>query len=229
MPLLRLNNILLLSRWNPKWDTIILRVAKKYASSSGLIQWKIAEADNALKGIPIHFTRRDLSQRLYYLRKVKFNEEHKKKHNKYSREYFKTYESKSIENREEIFRNLPLKVKAQFGYKPRNNPQWTLHRIKVLKELAKKHKKTELTIDWDALMNDPKIHLLPKYPKAKLRSYYWSIMTRNRPDVREKRRADALRYKHENFDKYRRNQRKRIKLIRTVVNTHLSEKLKEVR
>jgi len=230
MPLLRLKNTVFLTRWHPKWDMIILKTAKKYKSKSRkIVNWKRAEADGALKGIPIFFSRRDLSRRLSYITHNKYNKTYQKKHKQKSIEYNRTHVSKSILNREKIFRNLPLKVKLKFGYKPKRNPQWTPERIKLLKSLAKKHRRTKLSINWDSVMKDPKACLLPKYTKSHIRSYYWSLETRNRPDIQAKRRADALRYKYKNLKKYHENQRKRQNFIRSIINNVLDKKLKEVR
>ena len=204
-------------------------VSKTYRTRSGTINWKEAEADGALKGIPLLFTLRTLSRRFSYITRLKYNKEYQLKHKEKSIEYNKTYSSRSIMNREELFRNLPMQIKLTHGYKPRNNPEWTPARIELLKTLAYWHRRTEKSINWDSLMSDPRIRRLPPYSKAHIRCYYWSLVTREDPEMITKRRADAIDYKYRNLKKYYRNQKKRKEFIRSVINNVLQERMKEVR
>jgi hypothetical protein len=229
MPLIRIKKVPFLTKWDPAWDKIILKARKKYIRRNGNVNWKEAEAVGALKGIPVIFTRQDLSHRLSFITRSKYNEDYQIEHRKRSIEYNKTYFSKSIMNREELFRGLPMEIKLAHGYKPRNNPEWTPARIELLKTLVLWHRRSEKSINWDSLMSDPRARRLPPYSKAHIRSYYWSLVSREDPEVIAKRRADALDYKYRNLKKYYKSQKKRKELIRSVVNDVLHEKIKEVR
>lgn len=229
MPIVHVKGVRYLSRWDPAWDKIIRRVGKDYRTRKGFVSWKEAEADGALKGLPLFFTHKNMSRRLSFITCTKNSKAYQLKHKRKSIEYNKTYISKSDMNREELFRSLPLSFKQAHGYTPRNNPEWTPERIELLRTLVLWHKRTEKTINWDSLMSDPRVRRLPPYSKEHLRSYYWSLITKEDPEVVAKRRADALDYKYRNLKKYYKSQKKRKAIIHSVINSALREKIKGVR
>jgi len=105
---------------------------------------------------------------------------------------------------------------------------WTKQQINILMKLSKKYTKDE--IDWSSLMDDDRLKQLPeKYNNDlhHLRKYYWNVVRkdRNSPEYIKKRREDALRWKNENKDQYRRNQQRRTKMIKRVVADYLLKQL----
>jgi hypothetical protein len=227
MPKFKIKNKVFLLRWLPEWDLKVVDAAKRFRRGE-LIDWKMAEACGALKGIPINLTLRILSQRLSYLMRCKYNDDFKKVHNIQCKEYNRTHVLKSIMNREEVFRSLPYEVKLKYNHKTRHNQEWTPERVKLLGVLTEKHRRGNC-IDWDALLRDRASRKLPQYSKSRLRSYYWSTMVHKRPDVIKQRRKDALEYKRKNIGKYRATNTKRYNVIRKVINDMMLQKLSDVR
>lgn len=102
---------------------------------------------------------------------------------------------------------------------------WTKTQINILFRLSKKHTKSE--IDWVTLIQDSRIKQLPdKYTSDihHLRKYYWNVARKDRKSQEfiKKHRADALKWKKENKKQYKANQKKRSKLIKTIVNKFLN-------
>jgi hypothetical protein len=69
--------------------------------------------------------------------------------------------------------------------------------------------------------------LLPKYTKARLRSYYWSYITNTKPEVIAKRRKQALDYKKRNHKKYLSDTSKRRALVKDIANRLLLKEVKK--
>lgn len=105
-----------------------------------------------------------------------------------------------------------------------SNHLWTKTQINILFRLCKKYTKSE--IDWVSLIQDFRLKQLPeKYigDIHHLRKYYWSVARKDRksPEFIKKHIADALRWKRKNKKRYKQNQQKRSKLIKSIVNDFL--------
>lgn len=279
-------------RWPKESDWIILDVGRRYGSwklfnyKTGLtrrlyvVDWKSAEKHSELKGLPM-CTLLQLAKRYTYLKR-KYFDQNTKKNNK---QYQTKRTGNSFVNRLPIWQSIPDKIKAKYGYKPKqiwsqqqkklllkiakdyvhtnvdwkkvvedslvkklpvntitklthyyqhlqntNHPThiWTKQQISILMKLSKKYTKDE--IDWPSLMNDDRLKQLPeKYwnDLHHLRKYYWSLVRKDRSSSEfiKKRREDALRWKKDNIDRYRKNQKKRTKMIKRVVTDYLTKQL----
>jgi hypothetical protein len=230
MPVVKVENRKFIVHWLPEWDKALLRIGKKYRRTyKGLrcVRWQEAEADGALKGLP-NAPRQVYSHRLSELKR---RQDPKKvlKRKLWGRAYWEKHHmvAKDPERRYRMVIDMDPSDKKAIGYKSRESAEWPAERVKLLLYLVEKYRKTEITIDWNALMTDPKVKLLPKYTKAHLRSYYWSYITKKDPAVIAKRRKQALDYKKRNYKKYLKNNSNRRALVRGITNQLLLKEVKK--
>jgi hypothetical protein len=207
-------------RWKPEWDLTLLVVSHKYRSLKGFVRWKEARADGYFNDFPEYLSNKDLSHRLYHLLYQKFDKNWKRKKQQYC-SVKRTISS--YERRKSVFDSLPDDVKKKYGYKKKR--VWSQKQIDLLFKLVDEYRKTPKTIDWRKLIKDKRVEKLPHQEVSRIRSYYWETVVRQRPDVLEQRRAYSLKWNQDNRERYRENQKKRIKMYRKAVNDHLNKKL----
>jgi len=230
MPIVLQKNKKFILRWLPEWDRILLKVGKKYRRTykgQTCVRWQDAEADEALKGLP-NASLQTYSHRLSELKRRQ-DPKKVKKRKLWARAYWEEHHlvAKDPQKRYKMIVGMDPIDKKTVGYKSRRSAEWPTERIKLLLYLVEKYRKTEITIDWNALMADPKVKLLPKYTKAHLRSYYWSYVTKKDPAVIAKRRKQALDYKKRNYKKYLSNNNKRRALVKNIANRLLLKEVKK--
>lgn len=206
-------------QWPKQFNKIIIQAAKKYKRLNKTISWKDAEADGALKGLIKNLTLRDISHRYSFLKQYEKNKKRRKK----LRECEKTKQlldpKKLI-----LFKSvIPDKTKRKFGWKSKN--VWTKKQKKILDELVEIYRKSKKTIDWIKLTKDKRVEKLPYQNSFKLCKYWNSCKFKKKPAYIKKHRANALKYKHDNYSKYRQNQDKNSKVIKQSVNTFLLNEL----
>ena len=225
--------------WKPEWDLRILTTAirfrkgcphcsrcklGRYCKVGGpFINWKRAEKEGFLEGIPKSITRHELSHRATFLTKVRYTPIYKKKLSIRSNLIKKP--NKSFIRKEKLFMStvLPL-IKNSSEYKLKRT--WSKAQKKTLLSLIKKYPKGKISIDWVKVVSDPLCKTLPHPGNLKLlRSYYWSTTKVMSPQRLKRKRADAVRYKHEHYKEHIESQRKRRKIVKDSVNEFLSTKL----
>jgi len=103
MPLIRHKNKVFVLQWKPEWDLQLLVCALlfRYGRIKGdkpvrpFVNWRKAERQGFLRGLPKYLTRQELSHRVTYLCQLKYNP----KGFRQKREYNKTHRSfKVIQN-----------------------------------------------------------------------------------------------------------------------------------
>jgi len=209
-------------QWPKQFDLIVKRVAKEYKSAKGYVQWKKADEEGALKGLPKHLTYRDLSHRYTFLKFRRTQKYRDRIFNQTKAQQEKKYENSK--SKLEIFRNAPENIKKKRGWKAKEI--WSIEQKKILEKLAKKYRKSKITVDWGRLVNDPQIEKLPYQNRFKLMKYYGQCIKRESNEkLLEKKREDALRYKKEHYKAYRESQRKRNKIVKKTVNEILLKKV----
>lgn len=211
-------------QWPKHFNAIIRKAAKKHKRSDGMINWKEAEADGDLKGLPRFLTLRDISQRHSALKRFK-----SKKHKERKKELYEKYKKegkikqglKLDKEKFTLFRNnIPADTKEKHGWKPKT--LWTNKQKEILLELVKIYRKSKVTIDWETLIDDPKIKKLPYQDRFRLMKYYGQCLKRKRTKKEiKKKRNDAIRYKYENYGNYISGQRKRYQIMKKSVNDFL--------
>jgi len=204
-------------QWPKKFDEIILKAAKKYQSPNGKINWKKAEADRALKGLPLFLTLRNISQRYSHLKSTKTKKHQRRNSATKKSSKGGTFDKKKYDLFKEI---IPHDIKKKHGWKSKSI--WTKEQKQILIQLTKMYRKSKLTIDWETLIFDPKIKKLPYQNKYKLMKYYGQCLKRKRTKEEIKHKQEgALRYKKENYKNYRAGQRKRYKTVKNSINEFL--------
>lgn len=223
--------------WKPEWDLRILTTAIRfrkgcphcsrcklgcYCKVGGpFINWKRAEKEGFLVGIPKSITRHDLSHRVTFLTKVRYTPLYKEKLS--IRSNLKK-PNKSFIRKEKLFMSTIFPLKKNSEYKLKGF--WSKIQKRTLLSLTKKYPKGKISIDWEKVISDPLCKTLPHPDNLKsLRSYYWSTIGMS-PERLKRKRKDAVRYKHEHYKEHIENQRKRRKIIKESVNEFLSTKLK---
>ena len=213
-------------QWPEEFDRIIIKTAKKHACPSGYIKWINADADGDLRGLPKYLTYRDLSHR-FSLLKCRDNEDYKKSKKEQYDKYRKGLKSgPTFDTRKfDLFRDIvPDDLKKKHGWKPKS--LWTKKQKELLINLTKIYRKSKITIDWETLVLDPKVKKLPYQDRFKLMKYFGQCLNKKitKKQIKQKR-ADALRYKKENYKEYREGQTKRYKAIKNTINEFLLAQL----
>lgn len=221
-------------RWKPEHDLQLLVVAIlfkegcKKCTKMPFINWKKAEAQNFLKGLP-NLSRKRLSKRVTYLLGVRFNPAGYEK----ARAYLKIHPPISFNNthkkKAKIFRDdVDRELQVAHGYKPKK--LWSEKQEKILLHLVGKYRKGAMSADWKALMKDKLVQFLPHgYTLKRLRSYYGTRICGNKnPQRIEQRRKAALEYKRKNYKKYVKSLRRNVVIVKNTVNDFLQAKI-EVR
>jgi len=225
-------------RWSPEQDQQLLLIGRKYrrckiyTDDSGkpyrkwLVDWDAAYEAGALRGLPL-MPFCALSKRHGIVReKAKDPVAYNKKKLKINQKWYKRvpksirngYYKKSVSNRLAVFNSIKHKI----GYK--SKIVWNKEQQDLLLKLTKKHRKSEITIDWVSLIKDPAVKRLPATHNNsiyKLRKYYWRLVQLQNPKFVKKHRRDALRWKQQNKGRYHSNQRRRYAKIRQAVNDYL--------
>lgn len=214
-------------QWPKRFDEIILKAAKKYKRPGGTVSWAEAEADGALKGLPVFLTLRDMSQRNHYLNNCK-KPGYKKKHNKRNKQYRKThsYSAEGTASKRELYANtVPDEMKKKHGWKPRTI--WNDKQRDLLLKLAEKYRKSKVTIDWKTLAQDKQVEKFPSQDSFTLCKYYNSLKRKKEGGKKfvKRRREEALNYKYENYKSYRNNQEKQRVRLKDTVNEFLLSQL----
>jgi len=216
--------------WPERFDRIVLKVAEDYMRPNGTVRWKDAEADGALKGLPVYLTLRDISQRRSTLRSKSdpdWVERKKRVRDAYAKSHSKKYHSGSgIARKEALFAQfVPEDLKRKHGWVPRTI--WTEGQKELLHELAEKYRKSKFTIDWITLSMDRQLKKLPTQDSTVLCKYYNSLKRKKRAGKKylEKRRKDALEYKRDHYDTYLKNLEERRVRVKESVNEFLISKL----
>lgn len=215
-------------QWPKRFDEIILNAAKTYRHTNGTVNWKEAEADGTLKGLPAFLTLRDFSHRNAYF-KVSKNPRNKRKKLKRNKEYAKTHPSTSTQStsaKQKLYAEaLPEKIKRGHGWKPRTI--WTEKQKELLLKLSEKYRKSKVTVGWIELAEDKRVEKLPFQDSFKLCKYYNSLKRKKKGgrEFTAQRRKEALIYKYNNYGAYLENQEKRRVRVRDSVNEFLLSKL----
>jgi len=219
--------------WPEKFDKILRRVAREYKLSNGYISWKDAEADGELKGIPLFLSLDDLSCRYSFIKlreTKKYQERRKELLEKYKKEgKLKTPRKKKTQygvhpEKIKLFSDvIPEKIKMSHDWKPRSI--WTKEQNNILNRLVKRYRKSIKTIDWIALAKDERTKKLPFRDSFKLCKYWKNYNRKTKPGFVEKHRKETLKYKHDNYDTYRKNQDRRRMAIQKSVNEFLLSKI----
>jgi len=212
-------------RWPKKFDVIILKVSLEYRQPNGYVQWKKADADGALKGLPKYLTYRDLSHRFTFLqfRETKEYEKKKIEYNEKNKGKFNGSPITKIKNA--LFKEiLPEDLKKKHGWKPRTI--WNDEQKQLLLNLVKIYRKSKLVINWETLVYDKRVNRLPYQDRFKLMKYYGQILKRKMTKKQiNKKREDSLRYKYENYDEYLKGQSRRYSTVKNSVNEFLISQL----
>ena len=212
--------------WPKKFDDIVLKVAKKYKRPGSLINWKKAEADGMLKGLPVFLTLKDLAQRASALKAYKKPGYKEKRREQNLKCLLNKPPILVLSHRQELYAKLiPEEIKRKHGWKPRTI--WTEKQRALLLKLTEKYRKSEVTVDWIMLAQDKRVEKLPSQDSFVLCKYYNSLKRKKKGGKKyvKQRREDALRYKYENYDTYLSNQEKRRVRIKKAVNEFLLSKL----
>lgn len=214
--------------WPKEFNKIVLKAAKLYLRPGGTVDWKEAEADGVLRGLPVSLSLRDIAQRNGYLKQLK-KPGFKKKRLRKNREYLKEnplVAASGNAQKQELYAELvPEEIKKKHGWKPRSF--WTVKQKELLLKLSEKYRKSKITIDWILLAQDKRVDKLPTQDSFKLCKYYNSLKRQNKGGKKyvKQRREEALRYKYENYDTYLSNQEKRRVRVKKSVNEFLLSKL----
>jgi hypothetical protein len=226
--------------WNEEFDNQLLNIERKYRrycqthkiggkTITYQVDWKHAEWDGALKGLPL-LPRIKYSKRLTYLRKLRKDYEgFLAKRREFNKESLARYEAKhghkrkNVNKRREIFKTLPEEFKKRHGWKPRGC--WNEKQRDLLFKIVADYQNT--SVDWISLMQDERVLKLPeKYHKDlhALRKYYWSLKCKNNggEEWLERKRALARKYKEANKEVFYARQSDRRQIERDIVNIHLS-------
>lgn len=211
-------------QWPKRFDIIIEWAAKRYKKSCGTINWKDAEYDGALKGLPVYLNLKDISRRNSYFKFSK-DPEWKNKKLKHNREYMKTHPSSGeITYREKLYsRNIPEDLKRKHGWKPRGF--WKEKQKQFLLILVEKYRKSKVTIDWIKLAKDKRVKKFPVQDSFKLCKYYNSLKRKGGKEYISKHREGALKYKYEHYKAYLEGQKRRRIARQNAVNEFLLSKL----
>lgn len=214
-------------QWPKRFDEIVLKAAKTYRHTNGTINWKKAEADGMLKGLPVFLTLKNISQRNAHLKASK-NPRNRRKRLERNREYAKTHltSTHGTSAKQKLYTKVvPEKIKKRHGWKPRSI--WTEEQKKILLTLSKEYQKSKVTIDWIKLAKDKRVKKLPFQGSFKLCKYYNSFKRKKKGGKKYvvQRRKDALIYKYDNYDTYLDNQEKRRIRVKDSVNEFLLSKL----
>lgn len=214
-------------QWPKRYDKIILKAAKGYKRSDGTVNWKGAEADRMLKGLPVFLTLKDISQRNSHLKMSK-KPGYKKKKLIANRKYQKLHPTttEGTLKKKKLFANIvPDEIKKKYGWKPRTI--WTEEQRGLLFKLSERYRKSKDTIDWKKLAEDKRVEKLPFQDSFKLCKYYNSLKRKKKGGKKfiKKRRKDALIYKYENYTTYRQKQEETRVRIKNSVNEFLLSQL----
>jgi len=215
-------------RWKKEWDKTVARVGEKYKRGSGSVAWKRAIDKGEFRDFPDSMvTGYVLSKRLTLLR-MRQSPRFKKVRLDYYRKHADEINIKRKEkgwnnrSRKVVFDVAPQELKKEHGHRPRQ--LWSEKQLEILMDLVGKYRKGPKTTDWKSLLKDPKSKIFPYSDISVLRKYYGSLI-RKKKHVQRKR-EQALKYKHSNYTKYLENQNRRRVIIQEVANDFLMEKLK---
>lgn len=221
MPIQFIEEDRFVQRWDPKQDIILLVIAHHYRSPRGHIQWKKARADGYLDEFPETLSNKDLSRRIHHLLYQKYNKEWRTLKREEQKKNPPKPNSNSYKKRLEIFKGLPEEVRKKHGY--RTKQVWDQEQQETLIWMAEEYRVSKNKIDWQALMKDERVQSFPYQKLARVRSYYWRVITlASNPEALTKKRAGSLQWKKANMKKYRENQKRRQGLIREMVNEHIN-------
>lgn len=243
MPVVKIKNKRYVLQWPPEWDLRLLTIAirfrkgcphcsrcKHYAFcrvGGPFINWKRAEKEGFLQGIPKTISRKRLSQRVAALTRVLHDPVKREKIRELNKTRPPFKSSSCFEDRVKIFNKaVPDSIKEEAGYSPRT--KWSEQQKRLLMHLTKKYRRGKISINWEMIMKDPLHKKLPNSDDLNaLRHYYWCVAREKTPEQLERKRADALRYKKENYSKFRKNQDKRQIIVRNSVNEYLMSTLEK--
>jgi len=213
-------------QWPEKFDDIVQRAGDKNKTKGGFVSWRRAEINGDLVGLPLFLSYRSLSHRYSFLKcsKVEGFKERKRAINKACLKKSKKVRSFTKE-RQELFRSeISGDIKESNGWKSKS--KWTEEQREILKDLTVRHRRSKKVIDWESLVNDPDVELLPYQDRFKLMKYFGQCVKRRKTRKQIKdRRADAIRYKYENYDDYLKGQQRRFQMIKNSVNDFLISQL----
>jgi len=208
------NNTTFYIHWPKHFDTIIISAAKRNKfKKSNFINWEQAEANGHLKGLPTLLSLHDISHRFNYLK------------NKHKPKNTQTYKPRPqhYQNKKLLFKNLPTHLKTSLGWKPKTI--WSPKQKQLLITLTTQYKKIK-SVNWTALIKDPRINQLPYKSRLKLMKYYGQCINRSLTTNQIiQKRKDALNYKHTHYKKYLSNNKKRHNIIKNSINNFLLSNL----
>jgi len=167
-------------QWPKEIKRLLHKIALKYRQGNNIC-WTDALYAGALDILPISLQKPLLLSKYYstLIRKpkhpappprTKAQKEHAKK-------------------RMKLYLEAPDKIRSKYSF-PRKTV-WSPKQKKILLALVKKYRKTRKCIDWQSLIRDPKIKLLPKRSLTRHRSYYWQLVRLLDPKEQEKHRQQA--------------------------------------
>ena len=180
MPVVKKKGIRFVVKWTEEQDDLLLSLdanpryrklcrphKQGYRKIIYLVNWKLAEREGALKGLP-DISVRKLSQRLSYLKANIADPTRKRKKSKKQAKNYKKKDKKyhvpSMSKKYEIWKAIPDEIKQKYGHKPKRI--WTPKQQKILLKLGKEYANT--CVDWHEVIKDSRINKLPlKYRKIK--------------------------------------------------------------
>lgn len=241
MPTEYIKNERFLMHWPPESDHTIMVIAIRFGRSvvwhykdgrrvrRWVVNWKLARESGALKGLPA-VSNREIAKRYGYL-KVYYRDPdaYLEKKRISNRKFSKKVRLNYYERREAVWKNLQENVRRSYGIPPRNI--WNNKQRKLLIKIIESHRKSSVTIDWVGVMSDKRVKKLPEKYHGNLyalRKYYWTMINRDDPEYIKKHRQDALKYKKENYQKYRMHQRFRCEAVSRAVNDILNDKIGKI-
>jgi len=210
--------------WPKKFDTIIITAAKEYKGYK-LINWKQAEADGKLIGLPAQLSLRDISRRFSIIKNKRKNKKIKKQHNeewikKIGKVAYRKLINKAIQRRSKLTKYIPSKIKTKYGWNTKKI--WDIKHKNILLQLVKKYKKGK-RVDWKELIKDRLVCKFPHQDRLRLMRYYGQCLKR-KPD-KIKRRIDALNYKRSNYSRYLKQLNKYNRVKRKTIKDFLMTKV----
>ena len=225
MPKVTINGQTVTVRWLKAWDKQILLIGRTFKKKGGFVDWKTAFEEGYFKGMPAlkfqdyshRFTNLKARKRPGYAEKAReYNKLHKSKQSDYG-----------IKIRNELFRSESLNpIRKKHECLPRE--LWTDEQHGILKTLILAHPRGKSQIDWEGVMTDMWLNLLPKkYQKnlSALRKYYHTLLRLENPNLLKKRRKEALNWRNENKSRYLKNSFRRRKKITQVTHEYLLQKI----